>query len=71
MIVLADHNDFSSMIARDFTAQATFSIVGEVVVTFPEDEMIQVGVDELIFSMIWGSDDDHFYFFAPTLRYFL
>jgi hypothetical protein len=53
---------FSSIVAREFAVHARFPIVGEVVVSFPEDEVIQVDVDGLIFRMICGSDDDGFYF---------
>jgi hypothetical protein len=53
---------FAQIIAREFRAHATFPIIGDVVVTFPEDEVIHVDVDGLTFVMTCGSDDDHFYF---------
>jgi hypothetical protein len=53
---------FASIIAREFRANATFPIIGEVVVTFPKGEVILVDVDGLTFVMTCGSDDDRFYF---------
>jgi hypothetical protein len=57
---------FASIIAREFSAHATFPIIGEVIVTFPEDEVIQVDVDGLNFIMTCGSDDERFYFHCTT-----
>ena len=57
---------FSSIIAREFAAHAPLPIIGEVIVTFPDDEMIRVDVDGLIFVMTCGSDDDHFYFLCTN-----
>jgi hypothetical protein len=53
---------FASIIAREFSDHATFAIVGDVIVSFPEDEVIQIDVDGLTFIMTCGSDDDRFYF---------
>ena len=53
---------FSSIIAREFAAHAMFPIIGEVAVSFPEDEVIQVDIDGLSFHMTCGSDDDRFFF---------
>lgn len=53
---------FADIIARAFRDHAHFTIAGEVVVTFPEDEVIQVNVGRMTFVMTCGSDDDRFYF---------
>jgi hypothetical protein len=53
---------FSPVIAREFKAHASFPIIGEVIVTFPEEEVIRIDVDGRTFMMTCGSDDDRFYF---------